>query len=48
MMNTGCTFPHLSPLPQAGEEANDSLREFYIDAINSSLGNRSAKGCSDI
>jgi len=28
MMNTGCPFPHLSPLPQAGEEANGSLREF--------------------
>jgi hypothetical protein len=22
-------FPHLNPLPQAGEEANESLREFY-------------------
>ncbi|HZW26342.1 MAG TPA: hypothetical protein VFF26_12730 [Gallionella sp.] len=21
-------FPHLNPLPQAGEEANESLREF--------------------
>jgi len=23
-------FPHLNPLSQAGEEANESLREFYV------------------
>ena len=26
--------PHLNPLPQAGEEANESLREFHVDALN--------------
>jgi hypothetical protein len=25
-----CPFPHLNPLPQTGEEANDSLREFTL------------------
>jgi len=25
-------FPHLNPLPQAGEEANESLREFHVNA----------------
>ncbi|MCK9201389.1 MAG: TfoX/Sxy family protein [Gallionella sp.] len=24
-------FPHLNPLPQAGEEANESLREFHVN-----------------
>ena len=23
--------PHLNPLPQAGEEANESLREFHVN-----------------
>ncbi|MEO8331098.1 MAG: acyl-CoA dehydrogenase domain-containing protein [Gallionella sp.] len=23
-------FPHLNPLPPAGDEANESLREFYV------------------
>ena len=29
-------FPHLNPLPQAGEEANESLREFQVNAEASS------------
>ncbi|MDP2758868.1 MAG: MgtC/SapB family protein [Sideroxyarcus sp.] len=27
-------FPHLNPLPQAGEEANESLREFHVNEAN--------------
>jgi hypothetical protein len=26
-------FPHLNPLPQAGEEANESLREFHVNRL---------------
>ncbi|MDP4028713.1 MAG: hypothetical protein Q8P42_07080 [Gallionella sp.] len=26
-------FPHLNPLPQAGEEANESLREFHVTQV---------------
>ena len=48
MMNTGCPFPHLSPLPQAGEEANNTLREFYIDAINLFAAESFVKGSSNI
>jgi KDO2-lipid IV(A) lauroyltransferase len=29
-------FPHLNPLPQAGEEANESLRESQVNAVKES------------
>jgi len=31
VVNVQARSPHLNPLPQAGEEANDSLREFQFD-----------------
>ncbi|MDH4215940.1 MAG: hypothetical protein OEV23_03460 [Gallionella sp.] len=30
--NRHARFPHLNPLPLAGEEANEALREFHVDA----------------
>ena len=31
--NGQARFPHLNPLPQAGEEANESLREFSVNRM---------------